>query len=117
MREEVVYMKKTSYYLYAFFGRVGIGLLFLLDFIYVFTAIGLFALGIIVFPCSALGVVGVLSVVSDIAFFPLLLMSLGVLLLGLGMCLGIFPVCRSTLTTLRRFMKSSEHKRRHALYE
>lgn len=108
---------RTRYRIYNFAGRIGSVLLFVIAACYVFTALGLFSLGIVAFPSVLLGRLGILTVTSDISGGALLMISGGVLLLGTGMCLGAVPVCASFYGIFRRFLKSSAVRRERAYNE
>ena len=107
-------MKRLSYYLYLFGGITGLCLLFLLNFIYIFLAIGLTVLGIIAFPSVLLGLMGVITVITDLSTLSLLLISLGILFLGAGMCMGTAAVCPGSLSLLHRFTVSLGYRRKRA---
>ena len=83
-------------------------LLFILNVCYIFAALGLLAFGVIMLPAALLGRTGLLVITTDLAPLPLLLISGGVLLLGLGMCFCIIPVCGASYGVLRRVMKTKE---------
>ena len=82
----------------------GLVLLCVLCSAYATVSIGIFALGLVTFPCVLLGRYGVLTVVSDLAPAALLAGSAGVLLLGAGMCLCVIPVCSGVWTEIKRFL-------------
>ena len=109
-------MKKAAYCLYIFFGGIGFFLLFLLNFLYIFVALGLLSLGLIAFPSSLLGSAGIINIVTDLSSGALMLISGGALLTGLGMCLGAAGLCPKSLELFRRFLKRAGFKRQ-ALYE
>ncbi len=110
-------MKKTGYYLYFIGGYSGLLLLFLLNFCYLFTAVGLTALGLIAFPSSVLGLFGILTVITDLGTLPLLLISGGALLLGGGLCLGAVAVCPASLSLLHRFRISLGYRKERVYNE
>lgn len=107
-------MKRLSYYLYLFGGITGFCLLFLLNFIYIFIAIGLTVLGIIAFPSVLLGIMGVITIITDLGTLPLLLISAGFLFLGAGMCMGTAALCPGSLSLLHRFTVTLGYKRKRA---
>lgn len=109
-------MKKAAYCLYIFFGAFGFFLLFLLNFLYIFVALGLLSLGLIAFPSSLLGAAGIINIVTDLSGMSLMLISGGALLTGLGMCLCAAGLCSGSLGLFRRFLKRAGFKRQ-ALYE
>lgn len=95
-------------------GAVGAALLFFLNFCWLFAAVGLFSLGLAAFPSALLGAAGVIHVTSDLSFLPLLLVSLGTLLLGFGMCVGSFSVCPASARLVFRFFARRERERERA---
>lgn len=95
-------------------GAVGAALLFLLNFCYLFTAVGLFSLGLAAFPAVLLGAAGVIHVTSDLSLLPLLLVSLGTLLLGFGLCAGSLSVCPASARLVFRFFARRERERERA---
>ena len=97
--------------------RTGGVILFLLTACYIFAALGLFSLGLIIFPSAMLGKLGLLTVMSDIAPLALILISGGVLLLGTGMCLCIVPLCRALVGRLKRIEKTASILGKKAAYE
>ncbi len=105
-------MKKFSYYFRIFSGVTGFVILFLLIFLYIFTALGLFSAGIIVFPSALLGMTGALDIITDIGLPAMALSGLGAGMLGSGMCLGTAVICSSAMKLLRSFMKSTEWQKR-----
>lgn len=107
-------MKRLSYYLYLIGGIMGLSLLFLINFLYIFTAIGLTVLGIIAFPSVLLGTMGVVTIITDLETLPLLLISMGILLLGAGMCFGTAALCPGSLNLLHRFTVTLGYKRKQA---
>lgn len=110
-------MKKAGYHFYIIGGYFGLFMLFLLNLCYIFTAIGLLALGLIAVPSVLLGTVGVLTIISDIAELPMLMISGGVLLLGFGMCTGIFALCPASVNLLHRFRRQAYFRRKRAYDE
>lgn len=90
---------------------VGAVFLFLLNFCYLFAALGLFSLGLAAFPASLLGAAGVIHVTSDLSLLPLLLVSMGAFLLGFGMCLGSLSVCPASARLVFRFFARRERER------
>lgn len=95
-------------------GAVGTALLFLLNFCWLFAAIGLFSLGLAAFPAALLGAAGVIHVTSDLSLLPLLLVSLGTLLLGFGLCVGSLSVCPASARLVFRFFARRERERERA---
>ena len=110
-------LKKIGYYLYFIGGSLGLVLLFLLNFCYLFIAAGLTALGIIAFPSALLGLIGFLTVITDLGVVPLLLISGGALLLGGGLCLGAVTVCPASLSVLHRFRVSLGYRKERVYNE
>lgn len=110
-------LKKLGYYLYFIGGSLGLLLLFLLNFCYLFIAAGLTALGIIAFPSVLLGIIGFLTVITDLGTLPLLLISGGALLLGGGLCLGTVTVCPASLSLLHRFRVSLGYRKERVYNE
>lgn len=94
-------MKKTRYYGFLILGTAGMAALFLLNFLYLFLALGLFSLGLIAVPAALLGAADVIHITTDLPFPSLLFVSSGILLLGFGMCLGAFVVCPASVSRLR----------------
>lgn len=105
-------MKKAAYYLRLFFGKIGFIILFFLNFIFIFTALGVFALGLIVFPTAFLGLIGVLPVISSLGLPVLLMGGIGMILFGGGMCLGAVFMCRASVNSLHYFRKGMWWKKR-----
>jgi len=99
-------------------GRTGGFILFLLTVCYIFAALGLFSLGLILFPSAMLGRLGLLTVMSDMASLALILICGGVLLLGAGMSLCIIPLCTALVGRLKRIEKTASILgRKAAAYE
>ena len=96
---------------------VGTAGLFLLVALYVFTALGLLSLGVIVFPAVLLGRAGVLVITTDLGELPLMMISGGILLVGAGTSLCIIPVCKASYELLKRFMKTLRIRRESELNE
>lgn len=109
-------MKKAVYFFRIVSGIIGFTILFLLIFLYIFTALGLFSAGIIVFPSSLLGMIGMLDIITDIGLPVLCVLGLGMLLLGGGMCLGAAVVCPAPINRLHSFIKAAEWQKRR-LYD
>lgn len=107
-------VKGLGYYLFLFGGITGLCLLFLLNFIYIFLAIGLTVLGLIALPSVLLGLMGVITVITDLPMLPLLLISSGILLLGSGMCMGAASLCPGSLNLLHRFTVALGYRRKRA---
>ncbi len=105
-------MKKISYAFRLFIGFIGFILLFLLNFIYIFCALGFLSLGLIVFPSSLLGMLGVIVVTTDLGLPVLAVLGAGLMLLGGGMCLGAAFVCPASLNRLHYFRKGTEWRKR-----
>ena len=101
-------MGQTGYRLRSAAEAAAVILLFVLNVCYIFAALGLLALGVIMLPAVLLGRTGALVITTDLAPLPLLLISGGILLLGLGMCFCIIPVCGASYGFLRRMMKARE---------
>ena len=74
---------------------------------FIFAALGIFSLGIILLSAALLSQTGLLTVMTDLGQFPLMLISAGTLALGAGMCLCIVPVCVSAYGVLKRSMRSA----------
>lgn len=105
-------MRKIVSILRLFFGRTGFFLLFILNFLYIFISLGLFSFGLIVFPASILGILGVLVIVTDIGLPVLMTGGLGILLLGGGMC-GMIPfLCRACVNRLHYFRVGTEWRKK-----
>lgn len=107
-------MKRLGYYLYLFGGITGLCLLFLLNFLYIFVATGLTVLGIITFPSVLLGIMGIITIITDLGALPLFLISVGFLFLGAGMCMGTATLCPASLNLLHRFTVTLGYKRKRA---
>ena len=105
-------MKKSGYYFRLISGIFGFVLLFLLIFLYIFTALALFSAGVIIFPSALLGIMGVLDIITDMGLPAMAALGLGMLLLGCGMCLGAAFVCTSPVKRLQSFIKSMEWRKR-----
>ena len=103
--------KSSNDKLYIFAGYAGLILLFLLDACYIFAALGLFSFGVVALPCVLLGRVGMLAVISDLAPDALLFICAGGFSLGLGMSLGIIPLCSASYGVYSRFAKTSAIRR------
>ncbi len=89
-------------------GIAGAVLLFILNVCYIFVSLGLLAFGVIMLPAVLLGRTGMLVMMTDLAQLPLLLISGGVLLLGLGMCFCILPICNASYGVLKGILKAAE---------
>lgn len=87
--------------------RAACGVLFLLTVLYIFTAVGILSLGLIVFPSALLGRLGMLTVTSDISGTALMLICGGTLLTGLGMSLCIIPVCAALIAKMKKTRKTA----------
>ena len=109
-------MKKASYYFRLISGVLGFMVLFLLNFLYIFCALGLLSAGLIVFPSAFLGIIGVVAVITDMGLPVMVILGLGLMLLGGGMCLGTAVVCPASVNLLHRFMKATEWRKRR-LYD
>ncbi|MCM1333979.1 MAG: hypothetical protein NC084_07370 [Bacteroides sp.] len=96
-------MKRLRYTVRLCLGAVGLTLLFLLNFLYLAAALGLFTLGVVIVPSTLLGAAGVIHVSSDLSLPALLFVGGGIFFLGFGMCLGIAVVCPASAAVLRRF--------------
>ena len=92
-------------------------LIFTADACYIFTALGLFSFGVVALPCVLLGETGLLTVISDLAPLPLLLISGGIMLNGLGLSLGIIPLCSASYGAYIRFRRSAAARRERSVYE
>lgn len=92
-------------------------LIFIADACYIFTSLGLFSFGVTALPCVLLGKTGLLTVISDLAPASLLLISGGIMLTGLGMSLGIIPLCSASYGAYRRFRKAAAARRERTGYE
>lgn len=88
-------------------GYAGTVLLFLLTAGYAFVSLGVFSFGIVALPCVLLGRMGIFTVISDFTPEALLLVTAGALMAGLGMCLGIIPVCVSAYGAYSRIRKAA----------
>lgn len=105
-------MKKIRYYGCFAAGAAGLILLFLLNFCYIFAALGLLAFGLAAFPSVLLGAAGVIHITTDLPFPSLLSIGAGALLLGFGMCLGSAAVCPASVRCLYKFTASLEKARK-----
>ena len=84
---------------------------------YIFAALGLFSFGVVALPCVLLGKTGLVTVISDLAPAPLLLISGGILLAGLGLSLGIIPLCSASYGAYKRLRRSAAARRERTVYE
>ncbi|MBO6228955.1 MAG: hypothetical protein J6O50_00180 [Ruminiclostridium sp.] len=98
-------------------GYAGTAALFLLGVCYIFAALGLFSFGVVSVPCILLGKIGMLTVISDLAPLPLAMICGGALLAGLGMSLGIIPLCISFYGVYTRFARSAAIRRERMFNE
>ena len=89
-------------------GIVKAVLLFILNVCHIFVSLGLLAFGVIMLPAVLLGRTGLLVMMTDLAQLPLLLISSGILLLGLGMCFCIVPMCGASYGALKDIMRAAE---------
>lgn len=105
-------MKKLSYAVRIFFGIIGFTLLFLLNFLYIFLALGFLSLGLIVFPSALLGMLEVIIITADSGLPVLAVFGMGLILLGGGMCFGMAFVCPASLKRFQRFCKGTEWRKR-----
>ncbi|MBQ8411809.1 MAG: hypothetical protein IJX15_08805 [Ruminiclostridium sp.] len=105
-------MKKLSYTVRIFFGIIGFTILFLLNFLYIFLALGFLSLGLIVFPASLLGMLDVIIVTTDLGLPVLAAAGIGFILLGGGMCFGAAFVCPGSLKRFHWFCKGTEWRKR-----
>ncbi len=105
-------MKRLSYVFRLFFGGAGFFLLFIFDFIFIFSALAILSLGLVVFPGSLLGIFDVLPVITDWGLPVLMLGGLGGILLGIGMCLSAVFVCIGSVNLLHSFRKGTEWKKK-----
>lgn len=105
-------MQKLSYAFRLVFGTAGFFLLFVFDFLWIFIALALFSLGLIVFPSALLGMLDVVVVTTDLGLPVLAVGGLGAILLGGGLCLGAVLLCQASLNRLRAFRKGTEWKKR-----
>lgn len=109
-------MKKAGYYFRLVSGVFGFLILFLLNFLYIFCALGLLSAGLIVFPSAILGTIGAVAVITDMGLPVMAALGLGLILLGGGMCLGTAVVCPASVNLMHRFMKATEWRKRR-LYD
>lgn len=100
-------MKDKGYTAYVFFGRAGFILLFLLDAAYIFAALGILSFGVVSLPCVLLGQRGIFIIVSDLAPNALMLICAGAFMLGLGLSLGMIPLCAASYGAYSRFAKKT----------
>lgn len=105
-------MRKLSYAFRLFFGTAGFFLLFILNFLFIFLALAVFSLGLIVFPASVLGMLDILVITTDLGLPVLMLGGLGGIFLGGGMCLCAAFFCIGSVNRLRYFRKGTEWKKR-----
>lgn len=109
-------MKKAGYFFRLVSGIFGFIMLFLLIFLYIFTALGLLSAGLIVFPSALLGIMGALDIITDVGLPVLCMLGMGMLLLGGGMCLGTAVVCPAAVNRLHSFIKGTQWRKRR-LYD
>lgn len=109
-------MRRFSFYLRLFFGAVGFILLFLLLFICIFLSLGIFSLGLIVFPASLLGIFDVLIITTDLGLPVLIPAGLGAIMLGGGLCIAAAFACMKALGRYNSFCKGTEWRKRR-LYD
>lgn len=100
-------MKKFLYLLRLIFGTIGFFLLFILNFIYIFVSLLTLSLGLIIFPCALLGMTDILVVTGDFGLPVLFIGGLGAFILGGGMCMGAFFVCKGSLNRFNAFNKGN----------
>ncbi len=105
-------MQKLSYAIRIFFGTAGFFLLFILNFLFIFLALAVFSLGLIVFPASILGMLDLIVITTDLGLPVLTFGGLGGIFLGSGMCLCAVFSCNGSLNRLRYFRKGTEWKKR-----
>ena len=87
-------------------------MIFALTACYVFAALLLLSLGIVTFPSVMLGKLGFLTVTTDLSEPVMMIGSAGVFLVGLGMCLCMFPVCVKAYSTVSGMIKRAEIRRK-----
>ncbi len=105
-------MKKSGYFFRVVCGVFAFTMLFLLIFLYIFTALGLLSAGLIVFPSALLGMTGMLDIITDLGLPVLALLGMGMLFLGVGMCLGTIIICPASVNKLHCFIKAMEWRKR-----
>ncbi len=105
-------MKRLSYILRLIFGATAFFLLFILDFICVFTALLLFSAGLIVFPASILGMLDILVITTDLGLPVLMAGGFGAILLGGGLGLSAVFLSRFSVNQLKYFRKGTQWKKR-----
>ncbi len=110
-------MKEFFYILRLVFGAIGFFLLFILDFLCIFTALLLFSVGLIVFPASILGMLDILVITTDLGLPVLMAGGLGSALLGAGLGLSAVFFSRFCVYKLRYFRKGTQWKKRRLYYE
>ncbi len=109
-------MKKGGYYFRLVSGIFGFTVLFLLIFLYIFTALALFTAGLIIFPSALFGIAGAVDIITDIGLPAMGMLGLGMILLGGGMCLGSVFVCTAPVKRLQSFIKGMVWRKRR-LYD
>lgn len=110
-------MKRLSYVFRLIFGTAGFFLLFVLNFLCIFTALLLFSLGLIVFPASILGMLDILVITTDLGLPVLIAGGLGAFLLGCGLSLSEVFLGRFSVNRLRYFRKGTQWKKRRLYNE
>lgn len=110
-------MKQLGYTLRLVFGTAGFFLLFILDFLLIFTALLLFSLGLVVFPASILGMLDILVIATDLGLPVLMTGGIGAVLLGVGMGLAAVFFSRFCVYRLRYFRKGTQWKKRRLEHE
>lgn len=105
-------MKRLSYILRLILGAMVFFLLFILDFLCVFTALLLFSTGLIVFPASILGMLDILVITTDLGLPVLMTGGFGAILLGGGLGLSAVFLSRFSVNQLKYFRKGTQWRKR-----
>lgn len=105
-------MRRLGFNLRLFFGAIGFILLFLLLFIGIFLSLGVFSLGLIVFPASLLGIFDVLIITTNLGLPVLAAAGLGAVMLGGGLCIAMAFACMGALSRYNSFCKGTEWRKR-----
>lgn len=110
-------MKQFLYILRLIFGGIGFFLLFVLDFLCIFSALFLFSAGLVIFPASILGMLDILVITTDFGLPVLMAGGFGAVLLGAGLALSAVFLSRFSVNRLKYFRKGTHWKKRRLYNE
>lgn len=112
LKQEGNLMQKFGFCLRLIVGTAGFFMLFIADFLFIFFALAVFSLGLIVFPAALLGMFGAVIIITDIGLPVLAISGAGTVLLGAGLCLAAGIACYNSFNLLCSFRKGTQWRER-----